>query len=76
MAKAMTHPNDDDPPLAEIPRLSLRAPEAALALGISERKLWEKTNSGDVPHVKLDSIILYPVDALREWLSRHAKRLG
>ncbi len=77
MAKATTtSQNDDELPLAEIPRLSLRAPEAARALGISERKLWEWTNRGDIPHVRRDSIVMYPVDALRQWLSRHAKGLG
>jgi hypothetical protein len=44
--------------------LALRPREAAAALGISERKLWSLTQAGNVPHVKLDRVTLYPVAAL------------
>jgi len=50
------------------PCLALRCREAAQALGISERLLWEWTNRGSIPHVRLGKAILYPVDALRDWL--------
>jgi len=52
----------------EIPCLAMRARETAAALSISERTLWELTNRNEVPHIRLGKIILYPVDALREWL--------
>jgi predicted DNA-binding transcriptional regulator AlpA len=52
--------------------LALRPREAAAALGISERKLWSLTQAGDVPHVKLDRVTLYPVAALEDWLARCA----
>ncbi len=48
--------------------LALRAPEAAKALGISQRSLWQKTKSGEIPHTTLGRTILYPVEALRDWL--------
>ena len=51
MAKKVTTAIRNDLRLAEVPRLSLRAPEAAAALGISARKLWELTKCGEVPHV-------------------------
>lgn len=55
-----------------VPRLSLRAREAAEALGISERLLWSLTNQGVVPHVRLGRAVLYPVDLLRDWLAERA----
>jgi excisionase family DNA binding protein len=56
--------------------LALRAGEAAKALGIGERKLWEWTNRKLIPHVRIDGCrcVLYPVDLLREWLAEQAKR--
>ncbi len=54
------------------PCLALRPREAAVSLGISERKLWELTNCGKVPHVRMGKAILYPVDALRRWLDEQA----
>ena len=52
--------------------LALRPREAAAALGISERKLWSLTQAGEVPHLKLDRVTLYPVAALEDWLARRA----
>ena len=57
----------------ETPCLSLRTREAAKALGISERLLWEWTDKGVVPHVRLGKAVLYPVDSLREWLQQQAQ---
>ena len=57
----------------QTPCLAMRPREAAKALGISERLLWEWTDKGFVPHVRLGKAILYPVDTLREWLQKGAK---
>jgi excisionase family DNA binding protein len=54
--------------------LALRPREAAKALGVSERSLWEWTHRGDVPHVRIGRTIMYPVDSLREWLNRQANK--
>jgi len=54
------------------PCLALRPREAAAALGVSERTLWDWTQRGDVPHVRRNNTILYPVDALRRWLAEEA----
>ena len=62
--------NRDEP---ETPCLAMRPREAARALGISERLLWEWTNAGFVPHVRLGRAILYPTDSLRDWLRRQAQ---
>jgi excisionase family DNA binding protein len=58
--------------LATSPNLSLRPREAAKALGVSERLLWQWTHHGDIPHVRIGRTILYPVDSLRDWLTRQA----
>ena len=55
------------------PLLALRPREAAKALGIGERLLWEMTKNGEIPCVRLGSrLILYPVDVLRDWLKNRA----
>jgi excisionase family DNA binding protein len=57
------------------PCLAMRPREAAAALGISERLLWEWTNRGEIPHVRIGKAILYPVDVLRRWLDEHAAKM-
>lgn len=57
----------------ETPCLAMRPREAAKALGISERLLWEWTNQGIVPHVRMGKRIVYPVDSLRNWLRQQAQ---
>ena len=54
-------------------RLALRPKDAAKALGIGQRKLWELTMAGAIPSVKVGTCTLYPVDALREWINGQAK---
>jgi predicted DNA-binding transcriptional regulator AlpA len=60
-------PHDGNPP-----RLALRAKDAALALGISERLLWSLTNQGAIPHIRLGRVLLYPVAGLRRWLDEQS----
>jgi predicted DNA-binding transcriptional regulator AlpA len=57
---------------AETPCLSMRPREAAMALGISERLLWDWTRRGLVPHVRIGGVVVYPTDALRAWLQKQA----
>lgn len=56
-----------------VPCLAMRPRQAAAALGISERLLWDWTNRGLVPCVRRGKAILYPVDALRRWLDEQAQ---
>ena len=49
-------------------KINLNAREAAQALNISERTLWTKTKSGDVPHLKIGGRTLYPVSLLEKWV--------
>jgi excisionase family DNA binding protein len=53
-------------------RIALRPRDAAKALGISERLLWDWTHHGDIPHVRMGRTILYPVDAVQTWLRNQA----
>jgi excisionase family DNA binding protein len=53
-------------------RLGLRPKEAARALGIGERLLWELTNRGEIPHARLGRCVVYPVTELEKWLAAQA----
>jgi predicted DNA-binding transcriptional regulator AlpA len=54
-------------------KLALRRREAAKALGVSERWLWQRSHPrGDIPCVRVGGAVIYPVTELREWLSREA----
>lgn len=57
------HPPDNVAPLA------LRPKQAARALGIGTRKLWEMTNRGLIPCVRFGRAVTYPVAELERWLS-------
>lgn len=65
-------------PKADAPCLALRPREAAKALGIGERKLWELTanRTSGIPHIHVGRAIVYPVDALRRWLDQQADQGG
>jgi excisionase family DNA binding protein len=45
--------------------LAVGRKEAAAMLGISERLLWTWTNAKTIPHVRIGTRVLYPVDELR-----------
>jgi excisionase family DNA binding protein len=59
------------------PPLTLRAHQAARALGISPRLLWQLTRDGVIPHVRIGSgrrkVVLYSVDALKAWLAQQTQ---
>lgn len=52
--------------------MALRPREAARALGVSERWLWEQTKAGEIPCTKVGRVTLYPREMLEEWLRRRA----
>ena len=71
--------NQLPPPISHITippnRLALRVKETAKALGIGERLLWDLTNNGVIPHLRLGSkVIVYPVDTLQAWLASEAAK--
>ena len=60
--------------------LAFRPRDAAKALGISERLLWQLTKDGVIPCVRVGGgkrqTVLYPRADLQAWLSRQAARNG
>lgn len=54
-------------------RLAVGRKEAAEMLGISERLLWTWTNAKTIPHVRIGTRVLYPVEELRRWLEDRAR---
>ena len=64
-------PDRIPPSDTEILRLALRPDEAAQAIGISPRKLWEITadQTSGIPHFRLGRVVLYPIRELQDWLA-------
>lgn len=60
-----------------IEALALRPRDAAKALSISPRLLWQLTQDGHIPCVRVGSgkrrAVLYPTAELQAWLSRQAE---
>jgi len=60
-----------DQPAPEIRRLALRPREAATALGMSEKALWDRTfPRGDIPAVKVGTRTLYAPHQIQQWLDQ------
>jgi excisionase family DNA binding protein len=61
---------------SNVPRLLLKGREAAEALGISERTLWELTARKEIPVIRLPGrgkearSLRYDVEDLRAWIDR------
>jgi predicted DNA-binding transcriptional regulator AlpA len=58
-------------------RLALRPRDAAIALGISPRLLWQLTHDGVIPCARVGTgkrrSVLYPMTELQAWLSQQAE---
>lgn len=54
-------------------RLLLTVRQAAEALAISERKLWSLTKCGKLPHIKIGTKTLYPVETLQQWIHENTR---
>ena len=68
------HEPTTQPARSSVPALALSADEAAEAIGISARKLWELGASGNgPPRIKLGRRTLYPTDLLAAWLREQAE---
>ncbi len=48
--------------------LAVGSQDAAELISISVRHLWSLTKKNQVPHVRLGKRIIYPVEALNQWL--------
>lgn len=47
--------------------------EAGRLLGIGRRKLWELTNRGAIPHVRVGRAVRYSPESLRRWVAAQEK---
>ena len=47
---------------------------AAKLLGIGTRTLWQLTNDGEVPYVRIGRSVRYHVPALHEWVAAKLQR--
>lgn len=65
------------PPAPEWPRkpagdlplpLAMRPAVAARAIGVCQRTLWAITQRGEIPHVKIGRLTVYPTGAILRWL--------
>ncbi|HUU92559.1 MAG TPA: helix-turn-helix domain-containing protein [Phycisphaerae bacterium] len=54
----------------QTPRLLLSAREGARALSVSERTLWERTKTGEIPCVRIGRRVLYDVRDLVAYIDR------
>jgi excisionase family DNA binding protein len=65
------------PPASNFCPLAMRPREAAKALGISPRLLWQLTKDGHIPCARVGSgkrrTVLYPVADLQAWLTRQVE---
>lgn len=72
----MTQPHAATTLAPPTPSLALRPRDAARELSISERLLWDWTRSEGLPHVRIGTVVLYPVDGLRQWLNDRSNSQG
>ena len=69
----MTRPDSRLAATERLPEpLALRPRDAACALGISERTLWDWTRTERLPHVRIGNVVLYPVGCVKQWLADRA----
>lgn len=55
--------------------IALRPKDAAKALGIGQRKLWELSQPrGPIPCVRVGVCVLYPVELMRAWLAAESAK--
>ncbi len=54
-------------------RLLYTPEETRIALGISARKLWSMTASGELPHIRLGRCVRYPIDGLQRLIDEKTK---
>lgn len=56
------------------PQLLMTPREAASALRISPRKLWEITDQGELPFVRIGRCVRYYIPDLETWIAEQRRR--
>ena len=59
------------PTIEPLNRLQVRPAEAAELLSISERELWRKTKTGEIPSIGVRRLRRYALSDLRAWQERN-----
>ena len=62
--------------IAQSPRLLLTPRDAAAAMGISEKHLWNLTKAGAIKSIRLGRSVRYSVAALEESIARQQASNG
>jgi excisionase family DNA binding protein len=62
--------------MEKIGLLLLTSRQAAEALAISERKLWDLAKRGDIPVVRIGCSVRYAPADLQAWIELNTKRAG
>lgn len=62
------------PEHGSVERVLLKPEEAAAAMGISPRLLWQLTNEGDLPVVRIGRSVRYDPADLRAWVQSQKTR--
>ncbi len=65
----------DNDNMIKLPLL-LRPNEAAQVLAISPRKLWELTNCGEIPCLRIGRAVRYSVEDLQQWIEGKSCKHG
>ncbi len=60
-------PKDIDP-------LLLSPQQASRALAISERTLWARTQSKEIPCIRIGKLVRYSVDSLKKYIEQAAEK--
>jgi excisionase family DNA binding protein len=73
MLKSLTSAPTTD---SNLPVACLDAPELCRRLCLSRTTLWrlQRRRRKPIPHVKVGSRVLFPIDAVQRWLSAEANR--
>ena len=66
--------NRPTPPATPDVPLLIDARRASLILSISPRKLWELTNTREIPSLRIGRAVRYSPDDLREWIDVRKQR--
>jgi excisionase family DNA binding protein len=53
-----------------IPKLLLTSKEASIALGISEKTLWNLTKAGIIPAVRIGRLVRYDPEDLKKFIHK------
>jgi transcriptional regulator with XRE-family HTH domain len=56
------------------PVLALRLKDAARAIGVSDRLLWQWEHDRKIPSVRINGTVLFSVDVLRTWLIEQSSK--